>query len=134
MPTELKAESGDNAFTLTPQQWIKATDAIGIISKSGRYGGHYIDLGRTNIDINSKESVYVPIKIGDEIESLDFAISDEYGAEIYNDDIIAELDGRDGNTINLNIYAYCSAGEYVIKVFERDNPSNYKNIYITVNM
>lgn len=33
-----KAESGDNAFTLTPQQWIKATDAIGIISKSGRYG------------------------------------------------------------------------------------------------
>ena len=32
-----KAESGDNAFTLTPQQWIKATDAIGIVSKSGRY-------------------------------------------------------------------------------------------------
>jgi len=36
-----KAESGDNAFTLTPQQWIKATDAIGIISKTGRYGGTY---------------------------------------------------------------------------------------------
>ena len=34
-----KANSGDNAFTLTPQQWIKATNAIGIISKSGRYGG-----------------------------------------------------------------------------------------------
>ena len=32
---------GDNAFTLTPQQWIKTTDAIGIISKSGRYGGTY---------------------------------------------------------------------------------------------
>ena len=31
-----KAESGDNAFTLTPQQWIKATDATGIISISGR--------------------------------------------------------------------------------------------------
>ena len=27
-----KAESGDNAFTLTPQQWIKVTDAIGIVS------------------------------------------------------------------------------------------------------
>jgi hypothetical protein len=26
---------------LTPQQWIKATDAIGIVSKSGRYGGTY---------------------------------------------------------------------------------------------
>lgn len=36
-----KTEAGDNAFTLTPQQWIKATDAIGIISKSGRYGGTY---------------------------------------------------------------------------------------------
>ena len=36
-----KVESGDNAFTLTPQQWIKATDAIGIVSKSGRYGGTY---------------------------------------------------------------------------------------------
>ena len=36
-----KAESGDNAFTLTSQQWINATDAIGIVSKSGRYGGTY---------------------------------------------------------------------------------------------
>ena len=36
-----KAESGDNAFALTPQQWIKATDAIDIVSKSGRYGGTY---------------------------------------------------------------------------------------------
>ena len=26
---------------MTPQQWIKATDAIGIVSKSGRYGGTY---------------------------------------------------------------------------------------------
>ena len=42
-----KAESGDNAFTLTPQQWIKATDAIGIVSKSGRYGGTY---AHTDID------------------------------------------------------------------------------------
>ena len=43
-PTEFgrfRFESGDNAFTLTPQQWISATDAIGIISKSGRYGGTY---------------------------------------------------------------------------------------------
>lgn len=36
-----KYKNPDNAFTLTPQQWIKATDAIGIISKSGRYGGTY---------------------------------------------------------------------------------------------
>ena len=41
MRQSLKAESGDNAFTLTPQQWIKAADAIGTISKSERYGGTY---------------------------------------------------------------------------------------------
>lgn len=36
-----KAAAGDNAFTLTPQQWIRATNATGIISKPGRYGGTY---------------------------------------------------------------------------------------------
>jgi KilA-N domain. len=34
-----KRESGSNSFTLTPQKWIKSTNAIGIISKSGKYGG-----------------------------------------------------------------------------------------------
>ncbi len=36
---QFKLASGANAFTLSPQQWIKATNAIGIRSKSGRYGG-----------------------------------------------------------------------------------------------
>ena len=36
-----KNEAGSNAFTLSPQRWIEATNAIGIISKSGRYGGTY---------------------------------------------------------------------------------------------
>lgn len=30
-----------NAFTLSPQKWIEKTNAIGLISKSGRYGGTY---------------------------------------------------------------------------------------------
>jgi hypothetical protein len=34
-----KNEAGSNAFVLSPQKWIEATQAIGIISKSGRYGG-----------------------------------------------------------------------------------------------
>lgn len=33
--------SGLNSFTLTPKQWIEKTNAIGIISKPGRYGGTY---------------------------------------------------------------------------------------------
>lgn len=36
-----KNESGLNSFTLTPQKWIESTNAIGIISKSGRYGGTF---------------------------------------------------------------------------------------------
>lgn len=34
-------ESGLNRFTMTPQKWIDSTNAIGIISKAGRYGGTY---------------------------------------------------------------------------------------------
>jgi len=33
--------SGLNSFSLTPKQWIESTNAIGITSKSGRYGGTY---------------------------------------------------------------------------------------------
>ena len=36
-----KKEAGLNAFTLSPTKWINTTNAIGIISKSGRYGGTY---------------------------------------------------------------------------------------------
>ena len=43
-PTEFegfKKEAGLNAFTLSPKKWIETTNAIGLISKSGRYGGTY---------------------------------------------------------------------------------------------
>lgn len=36
-----KNNSSLNYFTLSPQEWIKKTSAIGIISQSGRYGGTY---------------------------------------------------------------------------------------------
>ena len=34
-----KNEAGSNKFKMSPQKWIKETNAIGIISKSGRYDG-----------------------------------------------------------------------------------------------
>ena len=34
-----KTQAGLNSFNLTPKKWIEATNAIGIISKAGRYGG-----------------------------------------------------------------------------------------------
>ncbi len=36
-----RKEAGLNSFTLRPQKWIEATNAKGIVSKSGRYGGTY---------------------------------------------------------------------------------------------
>jgi hypothetical protein len=36
-----KKESGLNSFVLTPKKWIQSTNAIGIISSSGRYGGTF---------------------------------------------------------------------------------------------
>lgn len=35
----VKNEAGSNGFVLTPQKWITTTNATGIVSKSGRYGG-----------------------------------------------------------------------------------------------
>lgn len=36
-----KSEAGSHYFTMSPQRWIKETNAIGIISKSGKNGGTY---------------------------------------------------------------------------------------------
>ena len=36
---QFKSEAGNHTFTMSPQKWIKSTNAIGIISKSGKYDG-----------------------------------------------------------------------------------------------
>jgi len=33
--------AGSSSFSLTPKRWIESTNAIGIISKTGRYGGTF---------------------------------------------------------------------------------------------
>lgn len=37
----VRNESGSNAFVMTPTKWASLTGAIGIVAKSGRYGGTY---------------------------------------------------------------------------------------------
>ncbi len=37
----VKNQAGSNAFVLTPKKWIETTNAVGIISKAGRYGGTF---------------------------------------------------------------------------------------------
>ena len=36
-----RKEAGLNAFTLSPTRWIEATNAVGIVSQAGRYGGTF---------------------------------------------------------------------------------------------
>ena len=37
----IKKKAGLNSFILTAKRWIETTNAIGLISKAGRYGGTY---------------------------------------------------------------------------------------------
>jgi hypothetical protein len=37
----IKNMAGANSFSLTPKRWIESTNAIGIISKTGKYGGTF---------------------------------------------------------------------------------------------
>jgi hypothetical protein len=37
----IRFQTGLNSFTLTPKQWIEKTQATGIVSRAGRYGGTY---------------------------------------------------------------------------------------------
>jgi hypothetical protein len=37
----IRFHAGENSFTMSPDKWIKQTNAIGITSSSGRYGGTF---------------------------------------------------------------------------------------------
>ena len=37
----IKSQAGLNSYKISVKQWISKTNAIGIISKAGRYGGTY---------------------------------------------------------------------------------------------
>lgn len=37
----IRNQAGLNSFSLTPKRWIAQTGAVGIVSKTGRYGGTY---------------------------------------------------------------------------------------------
>lgn len=38
---QFKNQAGSNAFTMSPAKWIEHTNAIGLISSSGKYGGTF---------------------------------------------------------------------------------------------
>ena len=50
---KFKSQAGLNRFRLSAKEWTEKTNAIGIISKTGRYGGTYahkdIGLGANSV-------------------------------------------------------------------------------------
>lgn len=52
-----KDRSGSNSFTLSPSQWIERTDAVGIVSRSGRGGEPRSQRGR-------RSSAHRPVEPG----------------------------------------------------------------------
>ena len=74
-----RKQAGANAFTMSPKKWIEATDAIGIVSKAGRYGGTY-----AHSDI-----------------AMSFAT--RISLELLNEKQIKDLENFEGNTQTLRI-------------------------------
>ena len=55
-----RKEAGLNSFTMSPTKWINSTNAVGIISKAGRYGGTY-----AHQDISKNKISFVYANEGD---------------------------------------------------------------------
>ena len=55
-----KNEAGSNKFKMSPQKWIKETNAIGIISKSGNNGGTY---ARSDIALEFASWLFLKFKL-----------------------------------------------------------------------
>ena len=48
----VKNEAGANRFVMTPTKWIEQTNAIGIVSKAGRYGGGTVNVSFGTVNYN----------------------------------------------------------------------------------
>ena len=55
-----RKEAGLNAFTMSPKKWVEATNAKGLISMAGRYGGTY---ARTDIAFEFASWVSVEFRL-----------------------------------------------------------------------
>ena len=62
----VKNEAGLNSFLMSPKKWIETTNAVGIKSTAGRYGGTYAhsDIARLNLLLGFLQSLnYILFKI-----------------------------------------------------------------------
>ena len=64
-----RKQAGLNSFVLTPKHWIESTNAIGIISKAGRYGGTFAHKDIA-FEFASWIFVRIPYNIGMELTGM----------------------------------------------------------------
>jgi hypothetical protein len=140
-----KNEAGYNHFVLSPQKWIETTNAIGLQSKSGRYGGTYahIDIALEFASWVSVEFKFYLIKEFQQIKSkqakeLDWNIKRKLSKINYR----IHTDAIKGNLIPKNLMAnqisfvYANEADVLnmalfgktAKQWREENPNNKGNI------
>ena len=133
-----RKESGLNGFVLSPQKWINSTNAIGIISKSGRYGG---TLAHSDIAFEFASWISPQFKLyiikdyqrlkSDEshVKAIDWSVKREIAKtnyRIHTDAIKEKLIPHEGNLTKAEIYTYVQLLNQVSK-FATDEIKNCNN-------
>lgn len=99
-PTEFEGfrrQAGLNAFTLSPKKWTEATNAIGIIAKSGRYGGTAIKQNLIPAEVTPKQASIIYANEADVLNVAMFGMTAKQWREA-NPDLKGNI--RDYATIN----------------------------------
>ena len=71
-----RKEAGLNAFTLSPTRWIEATNAIGIISQAGRYGGTF---AQTDIAVSDSRKRHIADRLSFRHRDNGRTVGDRWG-------------------------------------------------------
>ena len=100
----VKNEAGLNRFVMTPTKWITQMNAIGIVSKAGRYGGTYAhsDIAMSFATWISPEltPVQVAYTYADEADMLNVVLFGKTAKQWKDENPTAKGNMRDGATLN----------------------------------
>jgi len=75
----VRKQAGLNSFVMTPKKWIESTNAIGIVSKSGRYGGTF---AHKDIAFEFGAGLYGEYYFTKNISALGYVNMKQYSSEV----------------------------------------------------
>lgn len=88
---QFKNEAGRHVFTMSSQKWIRETNSIGIISKSGKYGGGSFARSDISFEFASWISPEFKLYLIKEFERLKKKESYQYEIEWHANRILSKL-------------------------------------------